>query len=114
MAWLIGFAVVILLLVVAPLLLRGVATTGNLEFWRLAASYPEDSMAMFTDQDCWQVFHEEPPGGYRSALPPGNWAGPFLLPLGMESSVRVVVFGRAPDYEEAQRAFVRGFKPWKR
>lgn len=114
MAWLIGIAVVILVLVVAPLLLRGVATTGNLEFWRLAATYPEDSMAMFAEQDCWQVFDEEPPGGYRSALPPGDWVGPFVVPLGMESNTRIVVFGHAPEYEESQRAFVRTFKPWKR
>lgn len=79
---------------------------GNLNFWKLASKYPYAAHEMFQNQDCWHVFTEKPEGGYRASLPPGEWAGPFKLFLPMNGNRPVTIFGRVPEYEEAQKNFV--------
>jgi len=81
--------------------------TGGLSFWKVASKYPYAAHEMFQEQDCWHVFTEEPEGGYRASLPPGDWAGPFKLFLPMTGNRPVTIYGKVPEYEEAQKEFVR-------
>ena len=83
---------------------------GGIDFWKLASKYPYVAHEMFQEQDCWHVFTEEPEGGYRASLPPGEWAGPFKLFLPMSGSGPVTIFGKVPDYEADQRDFVEKMK----
>jgi len=79
---------------------------GNLGFWKVASKYPYAAHEMFQEQDCWHVFRE-PKGGYRASLPPGEWVGPFRLFLPMTGNRPVTIFGKFPEFEEAQKQFVR-------
>lgn len=80
---------------------------GGLSFWKVASKYPYATLDMFEKQDCWHMFNEEPEGGYRASLPPGEWAGPFKLFLPMAGNRPVIIFGKVPEYEEAQKEFVK-------
>lgn len=83
---------------------------GNLVFWKLARRYPYAVRQIFEECECWKVFRERPEEGFRAALPPGEWAGPFKLVLRMEGDRPVAIFGKVPDYETSQREFVGRMK----
>lgn len=80
---------------------------GALGFWKVARKYPYAAHEMFQDQDCWHVFTEEREGGWRASLQPGDWAGPFKLVFPMTGNRPLTIFGKVPEYEEAQKEFVR-------
>lgn len=80
---------------------------GNPTFWKAVASKPEVAFLLFKlDWQRWQVFEEEPPGGYRSVAPPAEWTGPFKLYLPSRDKT-VVIFGRAKGLEETQQQMLR-------
>ncbi|NGZ10449.1 MAG: hypothetical protein CV088_13850 [Nitrospira sp. LK70] len=104
MEWLIGFVVV------GFLYYRFVLVkSGNLKFWKVAQANPEKAYAFFKRNPCFVVFESEPPGGCRANLPPGEWVGPFKLPVPSRNRV-VMIFGRLPEYEAAQEKFIRSVR----
>ena len=101
MTWLIGIAVVALLYYYF-VIVKG----GNLQFWKVASVHSDEAYAFFKQTPCFAVFESEPPGGYRANLPSGQWDGPFKLPVPSQGRV-VTIYGRSPDYQAAQEAFIR-------
>lgn len=101
MEWLIGIAVV------GFLYYRFIIVkSGNLKFWKAAHANPEAAYAFFKQNSCFVVFDSEPPGGYKSNLPSGDWDGPFKFPIPSQYKV-VIVYGRSPEYQAAQEDFIR-------
>ena len=82
-----------------------IVKSGNIKFWKVANSYPEEAYAFFQGNNCFVVFDGEPPGGYRANLPEGEWDGPFKLPVPSKGIV-VTIYGRAPEYQNAQENFI--------
>ena len=79
---------------------------GSPTFWKAVAAKPEAAMMLFKlDWNRWQVFQEEPVGGYRSVTPQAEWVGPFRLYVPSLGKT-VVIFGRANGLEEAQRVML--------
>lgn len=79
---------------------------GNPTFWRMVAAKPEAALMLFKlDWNRWQVFEEEPAGGYRNVAPQAEWAGPFRLYIPSRGKT-VVIFGRAVGLDEAQRVML--------
>ncbi len=35
---------------------------GDLDFWKLAAKFPDEALDMYEKEDCWIVFTEKPDG----------------------------------------------------
>ncbi len=83
---------------------------GRLDFWKVAGKHPDDVFEMFQKQDRWHVFFEKPGGGYKSALPPGEWDGPFMLAIPKLGGRRITVYGKVPEYEKAQQDFMDSMK----
>lgn len=50
---------------------------GNVSFWKTAARHPDQALRLFEDEDCFAVFTEKPPGGYRKHLGDGEWQAHF-------------------------------------
>ena len=99
-----------ILVAVAAVVNAMLMRSGNSSFWRLVRSHPDYARQWFENDPCWKVFYQEPPGGYRSAAPRAEWAGPFrviLLDRATRTSADAVVFGRAKDYELSQEKFIR-------
>jgi|LQYC01.1.fsa_nt_gi hypothetical protein len=101
MEWLIGI-VIVGFLYYRFVIVKG----GNLKFWKIVNGHPEEAYYFFKGNDCFMVFDSEPPGGYRANLPPGEWDGPFKLPVPSKNSV-VTIYGRSPEYQTAQEDFIR-------
>jgi len=101
MKWLIGIAIV------GFLFYRFVLVkSGNLKFWKVANSHPEDAYVFFKHNDCFVVFDSDPPGGCRANLLSGEWDGPFRLQVPSKDRV-VTIYGRVPEYQSAQDNFIR-------
>lgn len=101
MEWLIG------ILIVGFLYYRFVLVKGgNLKFWKVVNSHPEEAYSFFKRNDCFVVFDSDPSGGYRANLPAGEWDGPFKLPVPSKDRV-VTIYGRTPEYHDAQEDFIK-------
>lgn len=83
---------------------------GRFDFWKVAGKHADDAFEMFQQQDCWHVFVEKPMGGYRGELPDGEWDGPFKLAIPKLGNRLITVFGKVPDYEDAQQQFIDKLK----
>ena len=76
---------------------------GNPTFWKAVMEKPDAAMMLFKlDWNRWQVFEEEPAGGYRNVAPQAEWVGPFRLYVPSRHNT-VVVFARAEGLEEAEQ-----------
>ena len=101
MEWLIG------VVIVGFLYYRFVLVkSGNLGFWTVVNGHPDEAYSFFKNNEYFEVFDSEPPGGYRANLPKGEWDGPFKLPVPSRGRV-VTIYGRSPGYQAAQEGFVR-------
>jgi hypothetical protein len=79
---------------------------GNLKFWKIVKTHPEEAYSLFTDNDCFVVFDRNPPDGYQANLPLGEWDGPFRLHVPSRTRF-VTIYGRSPDYQIAQEDFMK-------
>jgi len=82
--------------------------SGDLDFWKLAAKFPDEALDMYEKEDCWIVFTEEPDGGYKNAFPEGDWDGP-LTHITYNPRRMYTVFGKIPDYHESQKRFMKQY-----
>jgi len=80
---------------------------GNLDFWKVVAKHPDDAYDFFRQRDCCKVFLDKPVGGYKSALPSGDWDGPFRLAVPKLEGKIVTIFCRRSDYQKAQQEFLQ-------
>ncbi len=78
---------------------------GNLQFWKIANSNPDEAYMFFMASENFFIFEENLGGGYRKNLPPGEWDGPFKLFV-PSKRISVTIFGRVPDYEVEQDKFM--------
>lgn len=79
---------------------------GRLDFWKSAGKHPNEAFEMFQREECWHVFIDKPEGGYKSELPKGEWDGPFKMAIPMLGGKLITVFGKVPEYLEAQKEFM--------
>lgn len=79
---------------------------GNIKFWKVAKSHPEEAYSFFTENDSFLVFDSKPPDGYRANLPPGKWDGPFRLHVPSRNNF-IAIYGRSPEYRIAQEDFIK-------
>lgn len=82
---------------------------GNLDFWKIANANPEEAYLFFEKSPHFVTFDTKPNGGYKSNLPPGNWEGPFKLPVPSQGKL-VTIYGHSPEYQAAQNDFIRNIK----
>lgn len=80
---------------------------GKLNFWKWVARNPDEALDFFQNKDCWVIFYKEPIEGYKSALPVGNWDGPFRICVPKLGGIVVVIYGRSPDYINDQDTFMK-------
>ena len=83
---------------------------GRLDFWRIAAKYPDDAYEHFLNHEDWKVFKSELPDNYRELVPKSDWTGPFRLWIPKLNNQVIYVFGRYPDFEKSQNKFVKSLK----
>ena len=83
---------------------------GRRDFWKIASRHPDRMFEMFQEQSCWQVFLEKPEGGYKNKLPFGEWDGPFKLVVPKLGGKMITVYGKVPEYQEAQQEFMDSIK----
>ena len=102
--------IVIIIVALVVLYVLFIRRKGRLDFWKLAAKYPDLAYEFFQKEDCWFVFEEKPEDGYSNNLPPGEWDGPFFHRVPKLRGKLVSVFGKVPDYENAQQAFIDGIE----
>jgi hypothetical protein len=79
---------------------------GRLDFWRIASKYPDEAYDFFVSEQCWKVFQEVLPDGYRSLVPKEDWTGPFRLWIPKLRNKMIYIFGKYPDFERAQKEFI--------
>jgi hypothetical protein len=77
------------------------------DFWKLAASRPDQAYDWFISHDDWVVVdfdqrHHGKPGA-------GSFVGPFILRVPKLGGRRVAIYGRSDAIAESQEAFVRIF-----
>jgi len=101
---------IILVVVLVGLYYFCILRPGRLDFWKLAAKYPDRSIEFFQEHDCWKVFVEKPSGGYEEALPLGDWDGPFRLAVPQLGGKLVTIYGKVPEYLTAQQEFIDRLK----
>jgi hypothetical protein len=94
--------------------LRGMLHTArnSLRFWYIAMKDPDAVYDYVLSSPDWHIFHEKPPGGFGAHLPPGEWDGPFNLDS-KKGRPTIHAFGRMPDYEGSQQAFVARYRAAK-
>ncbi|MFH1861985.1 MAG: hypothetical protein ABH878_04150 [bacterium] len=97
---------IILAIALAVLYYFFILRPGRLDFWKLAAKYPDCAFDFFQQRDCWKVFLDKPESGYSNALPPGKWDGPFRLAVPQLGGKVVTIYGRIPNYEKSQQEFM--------
>lgn len=82
---------------------------GRLDFWRIAAKYPDAAYEHFKSDPCWRVFEEQLPDNYRSLVPKSEWVGPFRLIVPNLGNKTVHIFGKHPTLERSQNDFLSKF-----
>ena len=100
MNWLIG------LIIVGFLYWLLILRPGRLDFWKVAARYPDAAYEHFLSASCWKVFKDDLPENYRSVVPKQDWVGPFKLYVPALGGKQIVVFGKHPEYEQSQNIFL--------
>ncbi len=83
-----------------------IVKAGNRKFWKIANSNPEDAYRFFDSSHYFTVFIDKPSGGYRNALPDGDWDGPFKMYV-PSIGKSVTIYGQVPEYEAEQEEFLR-------
>jgi len=101
---------IILIVVLVMLYYFVILRPGRLDFWKLAAKQPDRAFEFFQQRDCWKVFIDRLEGGYKDALPPGEWDGPFRLTVPQLGGKIITIYGRIPEYETAQQEFINNVK----
>lgn len=71
---------------------------GNLDFWKIAAKYPDSAYHLFKAEDCWLIFEDKSLARNRNNFPPGEWDGPFKLSVPMLGGKMITVYGKVPEY----------------
>ena len=79
---------------------------GRLDFWKIASKYPDTAYDFFKSKKCWKVFEGDLPDDYRSIVPKDDWTGPFRLWIPKIGNKVIYVFGKYPDFEQAQKDFM--------
>ena len=79
---------------------------GRLDFWKIAGKYPDEAFDFFRSKECWKVFEGNLPDDYRSIVPKDDWTGPFRLWIPKIGNKVIYVFGKYPDFEQAQKDFM--------
>ncbi len=79
---------------------------GRFDFWELASKHPDLAYDLFQQSECWHVFLDKPPGGFKASLPPGEWDGPFKLAIPQLDWKVVTIYGKVSEYEKTQQAFI--------
>lgn len=82
---------------------------GNLSFWKVANSNPDEAYLFFEASAHFTVFIDKPSGGYRNALSDGDWDGPFKMYV-PSIGKSVTIYGQAPMYEAEQEEFLRSLQ----
>ena len=79
---------------------------GRLDFWKIASKYPDKAYDFFKSKECWNVFEGDLPDDYRSIVPKDDWTGPFRLWIPKIGNKVIYVFGKYPDFVQAQKDFM--------
>ena len=85
---------------------------GRVDFWNLARKHPDLVYDSFRQSECWIVFLDKPPGGFKASLPPGEWDGPFKLAIPKLGGKIITIYGKVSEYEKAQQAFIENNRNW--
>jgi hypothetical protein len=101
MEWLVGIVVLAILFYFFV-----IKKHGNLDFWKIAAKYPDAVYQLFKDEDCWLIFEDKSLARNHDDFPPGEWDGPFKLSVPMLGSKVITVYGKVPEYVQSQQRFM--------
>ncbi len=96
--------VLTLLLIVAAAIWFARHRARRMDFWKVAARYPDWAYDWFTHQSCWVVVDPEVKGARK---PDGDeFIGPHILRVPKLGGRRVAVWGRRDKAAASQRAFL--------
>jgi len=104
MKWIIG------LLIGAALYWYWTLRSKNLDFWKLAAKYPDSAYDYFISQDCWKVFDNGLPDNYKDIVPHKEWTGPFRLWIPKLGNRMITIFCKYNYMEDSQREFISKYR----
>lgn len=81
---------------------------GNLDFWKLAAKYPDSAYQLFKEEDCWLIFEDKSLARNRDNFSDGEWDGPFPFKLSvpMLGGKVITIYGKVPEYVQSQQRFL--------
>ena len=93
-----------LVLIVAAAIWYARHRAHRIDFWKVAARYPDWAYDWFTHQSCWVVVDPEVKGARK---PDGDeFIGPHILRVPKLGGRRVAVWGRRDKAAASQRAFL--------
>ena len=79
---------------------------GRLDFWKIAAKYPDEAYNLFISEECWRVFEESLPNDHHAFVPKKDWTGPFMLRIPKLENKMIYIFGKYPEFEKSQNEFI--------
>lgn len=79
---------------------------GRIDFWKVAAKYPDAAYDHFKSDATWVVFEGSLPPEYRTYVPQSDWVGPFMLVVPKLGNQTIRVFGKSADIERSQNEFL--------
>lgn len=82
---------------------------GRIDFWKVAAQYPDAAYEHFKADATWIVFEGPLPNEYRTHVPRSQWVGPFMLVVPKLGNKTIRVFGKNASLEQSQNEFLRKF-----
>jgi len=101
--------ILILIIVAVALYWFFILRPGKLDFWKIAAKYPDDAYDHFISNTCWKVFENGLSENQRKIVPKDEWTGPFRLLVPKLGNKMVYIFGRYPELERSQKDFLNKF-----
>ncbi len=84
--------------------IRRTYKAGNPDFWRVAASVPDEAYDWFKAEDCWVIVERG-----SDARPEGSYTGPFRLAIPKLGGKVIIVYGRENMIDDSQRRFMERY-----
>ena len=82
----------------------------SLDFWKLAAKYPDAAYDYFISQDCWKVFDNGLPDNYKDIVTNKEWTVPFRLWVPKLGNRMITIFCKYNYMEDSQREFISKYR----